>query len=256
MEQNYINKLLISFSCWLRAQSPSWQHTHRKHLSVNFQHDSFFKGIPSLLLFYIVLFFNATSYAQNNPNFYLASNGVTCITISTTAATNIAAVTATLGGSISNDCASNISERGIVCNTNPNPTVSNSRVKMGAGSGLFSGTVDNLYPNKTIYYKAYALVDNVPTYGDEQSFKTIRSPLSDFSWSLSDATVGAENVTYNFSYTTTLALGMNTEILYAVQQYNTTGWNTSSVLKENVTVSIDGVERAISSIWVAGNLIS
>src|SRR5690606_33772136 len=43
---------------------------------------------------------------------------------------------------------------------------------------------------------------------------------------------------------------------YAVQQYNTTGWNTSGVLKENVTVTIDGVERAISSIWVPGYLIS
>jgi len=178
------------------------------------------------------------------------------VTISTTAATNIASFTATLGGSISNDCVTNISERGIVWNTNPNPTIANYRVKMEDGPGLFSGTVDNLFPNKTTYYRAYAIVNNAIIYGDEQSFKTIASPLSDFSWTLSDDTVGAENVTYNFSFTTALDLGMNTQILYAIQQYETPGWNTAGVLLENVTVTIDGVERTVSSIWTPGYLIS
>ena len=112
-------------------------------------------------------------------------------TISTTTASNISYTSATIGGNVSNDGGANVTERGIVYSTSKEPTISNSKVKNGSGTGSFSCNLSNLQDGVTYYVRAYATNLKGTTYGEEKSFttKTINLP-----------TVSTTN-TNNISYT-------------------------------------------------------
>ncbi|WP_164108667.1 MULTISPECIES: MBG domain-containing protein [Sphingobacterium] len=93
-------------------------------------------------------------------------------TLTTTAATNIGAVKATLGGNVILDGGANVTDRGIVWGTSANPTIANNKVVMGAGTGVFSATVSNLTAGTTIHFRAYATNGAGTSYGADASFTT------------------------------------------------------------------------------------
>ena len=93
-------------------------------------------------------------------------------TLTTTAATNIGAVKATLGGNVTLDGGANVTERGIVWGTSANPTIANNKVVMGAGTGVFSAIVSNLTAGTTIHFRAYATNGAGTSYGADASFTT------------------------------------------------------------------------------------
>ena len=99
-------------------------------------------------------------------------------TISTTTASNISYTSATIGGNVSNDGGANVTERGIVYSTSKEPTISNSKMKNGSGTGSFSCNLSNLQDGVTYYVRAYATNLKGTAYGEEKSFttKTINLP--------------------------------------------------------------------------------
>jgi hypothetical protein len=96
--------------------------------------------------------------------------GATVTTVS--AASDITATSATIGGNVTDDGGSAVTERGICYGTSQNPTTANSKLVIGTGKGIFSNTVTGLTANTTYYVRAYATNSYGTAYGSEISFKT------------------------------------------------------------------------------------
>lgn len=88
------------------------------------------------------------------------------------AAASITPTSVVLGGNVTADGGAPVTERGVCYGTSSNPTVANSKVVMGNGTGIFSGTISGLAANTTYYAKAYATNSYGTSYGTEVSFTT------------------------------------------------------------------------------------
>ena len=93
-------------------------------------------------------------------------------TISTTAVSLITQTSARSGGNITNGGSSAVQLRGICYDTNSNPTLSNTVVTTGSGSGSFTTSLSGLIPGTTYYLKAFATNGAGTSYGNEISFTT------------------------------------------------------------------------------------
>jgi hypothetical protein len=94
-------------------------------------------------------------------------------TITTTAATNIEYTTVSVGGQITSDGGTAVTQRGICYSTNPNPSINEMNINVGSGMGTYTVTINNLIPNTTYYAKAYASSLAGIAYGNEVSFTTL-----------------------------------------------------------------------------------
>ena len=95
--------------------------------------------------------------------------------VTTTEPTNITAISAVSGGSLSSSDGSYIVilEKGICWATHPNPTVMNDfHTENGSGINTFTSEMTDLNLNSIYYVRAYAVTDSGTTYGEEMSFTT------------------------------------------------------------------------------------
>ena len=103
-------------------------------------------------------------------------------TVTTQEASNIAAYSAQLNGSIQkvgNNV--NLQKRGFVWSTNTNPTLESYKGKWENTQnveGAFSTTASSLSAKTTYYFRAFAMVDNEVLYGDVKSFTTLDNTVS------------------------------------------------------------------------------
>ncbi|TRX36409.1 T9SS type A sorting domain-containing protein [Flavobacterium sp. ZT3R18] len=93
-------------------------------------------------------------------------------TVTTTTATGVGAVKATMGGNVTADAGAAVTERGIVWATTANPTTANTKITNGTGTGVFSGLVSSLPAGTTVNYRAYAINSGGTSYGANLSFTT------------------------------------------------------------------------------------
>ncbi|MEP6806857.1 MAG: SprB repeat-containing protein, partial [Flavobacterium sp.] len=104
-------------------------------------------------------------------NFTFA-NGAVAPTVTTTAATNVKAVSATIGGNVTADGGDATIERGIVWATTTNPTILSNKVQIGTGTGAFTNTVTGFPPGSLIYYRSYATNSGGTSYGAQLTLTT------------------------------------------------------------------------------------
>ena len=101
-------------------------------------------------------------------------------TITTTAVTSIDYKSATCGGESITNGGSVVIEKGIVWDTNPNPTTAlASKTSDGNNSNNFSSSMTNLTYNTTYYVRAYARNQIGTTYGQELVFSTRTLQIND-----------------------------------------------------------------------------
>jgi uncharacterized protein (TIGR02145 family) len=105
----------------------------------------------------------ATNVLPTNSNF---------ATLTTASATNVTTNSATLGGNITANGGSTVTQRGVCYGTSTNPTTANSTTNDGSGTGSFVSNPTGLTPNTTYYVRAYATNSAGTAYGDEVSFTT------------------------------------------------------------------------------------
>jgi hypothetical protein len=94
-------------------------------------------------------------------------------TVTTSAITDITATSAIGGGEVTDQGASNVTERGICWSTSHNPTTSGSHVNSGSGLGNFTASMTGLTLNTTYYVRAYATNAQGTAYGAEVGFTAI-----------------------------------------------------------------------------------
>ena len=92
--------------------------------------------------------------------------------VSTKPISGIYYYSANSGGKIVTDGYAEITAKGIVWNTSPNPTIANNKTNDGTGLTEFNSFLGNLKQNTTYYVRAYATNTIGTTYGGEQTFNT------------------------------------------------------------------------------------
>jgi uncharacterized protein (TIGR02145 family) len=96
--------------------------------------------------------------------------------ITTVKPASISPFSAIIGGVISYDGGTTVTERGICFATHTTPTIADTKVTRGMGPGWFVATAENLTPNTTYYVRAYATNGDGTAYGEEYSFTTRNNP--------------------------------------------------------------------------------
>lgn len=115
------------------------------------------------------------SDTETKENYIVVTSSATIPSVNTIAASNISYTSATAGGDVTSDGGDNVTIKGIVWDTNPNPTVdSNLGIETGgSGVGNYLIDINDLIPGTTYYVRAYA-TNNVGTaYGQQESFTTL-----------------------------------------------------------------------------------
>ena len=107
------------------------------------------------------------------------SSGITVPTVTTTAASNIATTSATLGGNVTADGGATVDARGIVyslTSVNPNPQIGGTgvtQVSIGSGTGAFSQSVSSLSASSAYSFNSYAHNSQGYAYGTVSTFTTL-----------------------------------------------------------------------------------
>jgi uncharacterized protein (TIGR02145 family) len=100
-------------------------------------------------------------------------SGAAYPTLTTSSVSSITSTSVNIGGNISSDGGALVSARGLVYGTAANPTLSNTVLIIGSGTGGFSGTISGLMPNTTYYVRAYGTNSSGTGFGNEVSFQTL-----------------------------------------------------------------------------------
>ena len=135
-----------------------------------------------------------TSYGEQKT---FTTKSYTKATVTTTAATNVSYTTAIVGGEVTFDGGTSVTERGVCYSTAQNPTTLNSKISSGSGTGSFSVSLTGLSVGITYYARAYAINSKGTSYGEQKTFTTK---------SYTKATVTTTAAT-NVSYTTAIVGG-------------------------------------------------
>ncbi len=106
-----------------------------------------------------------------------ASASSTASTVTTTVPSSITSTSALLGGTVTSDGGASVTDRGIVYATSANPTITNTKVQIGSGTGSFSQTITGLSTSTTYHVRAYAINSLGTSYGADQSFSTSAAPV-------------------------------------------------------------------------------
>ncbi|WP_316749301.1 hypothetical protein [Pedobacter gandavensis] len=96
--------------------------------------------------------------------------------IGTKPATLISSRSVTTGGNITYDGGIPVTKRGICWNTSPAPTADlpTNMVDLKAGAGNFDTVISGLLPGTTYYLRAYAINSKGTSYGQEETFSTLK----------------------------------------------------------------------------------
>jgi hypothetical protein len=118
--------------------------------------------------------------------------------VATTEVTQITATSATVGGEVIDDGGAEVTSRGVVWSTSPEPTLADERVDAAeAGTGAFSVQLTGLQPDTRYYVRAFATNEAGTAFGDQVEFRTEEELPEDGAvarWPLTQATGTAVEV--------------------------------------------------------------
>ena len=117
--------------------------------------------------------FNSMRSALKSFKTEASPSGVTLPTVITAAVIEITTNSAKGGGEVTNDGGAEVTERGICWGTTANPTLDDSHVAAGSGTGVFTAAMSDLETNTTYHVRAYAINEKGTAYGLDREFVTI-----------------------------------------------------------------------------------
>jgi len=132
-------------------------------------------GLKAGTIYYIRAYATNSSGTAYGNELNFTTSPVLLATINTTIASSINTTSAVSGGNITNDGGGTVTTRGICYGTTANPTILNSIIASGSGTGIFTSNLTALIPGTTYYIRAYATNSAGTAYGNNLSFTT--SPI-------------------------------------------------------------------------------
>ena len=100
-------------------------------------------------------------------------------TVLTSQVSYITNTSAILGGNVTSIGTSSTMASGVCWSTRANPTINDNKTTDGIGYGLFRSSIAGLRPGVTYHYRAYATNYSGTSYGDDLTFVTTTTGLSD-----------------------------------------------------------------------------
>lgn len=122
---------------------------------------------------------NSVGTVYGNTRSFTTESATIPMGITTTSISSITQISASSGGSITNDGGATITSKGICwSSTTSNPTISNSNTNNGLGVTSFLSSLTGLLPNTTYYVRAYATNSVGIAYGNVRIFTTLAPTLT------------------------------------------------------------------------------
>lgn len=198
-----------------------------------------------------------TAYGSNKT---LVTKGIPA-TLTTDAIQGISQTTAVAYGTIINVGSSSVTERGFCWKVNSaNPTISNSKVACGSGSGSFNAIMTFLTPNTVYHIRSYAITAQGVSYGADSTFSTLPGYYEGFEsafpsdwngmWSLSTSndyegfySLFSDHTNDTISFTKTISTpnGGQVSFWYVAANYNCSYGSYHSDTPTRTQFFIDGV---------------
>jgi hypothetical protein len=224
---------------------------------------------------------NTTTYVQGETSYMLyVTNGFVVLTTGLTKSLT----KVNLSGNVTSSGGNTVTERGFVYGTSPNPTISNTKLAVGSGTGNFSTTTPDL-ANGTYYFRAYATNSTGTIYGSQITETIDLSTLgcitivasggvsegtSSSSWSYSNNTIfpnSSTNLSINASDVLNKLSSGNLTITASCITLNTALSHTSNLKSLNIiasgniitnsTITLNGpISMTGSEIQINANLTS
>ena len=162
----------IAGLCWGRDPEPTLLGNHQDLAFTNNIFSYTLSNLEDETQYYV------RAYAQNKIGVVygdeksFTTQSAVIPTIITSKATNISYTTATVGGTITSDGGADITERGVCYSSTVNPTIENTKITSGTGTGTYTINLTELTDSTTYYVRAYAMNKKGVNYGEEIIFMT------------------------------------------------------------------------------------
>ena len=157
--------------CWNTTGNPDTNDQHTTNGSGNGNFTSNMGNlIPGVTYHVRAYATNSMGTRYGNDVTFTTSDGVVSITLSNP--TNINANSATCSANITEDGGASVTERGICWGTSQNPTIADSYISAGNGTGSYTASMTDLMPSTTYYVRAYATNAAGTSYSSQKSFTT------------------------------------------------------------------------------------
>lgn len=165
--------------CWSEHPSPTISDNYTTDKIGAGEYTSVLQNLTTNTKYYVRAYatINTNSVMYGNEKSFTASlNGggtpTDLPTVSTAEVTDITSNSARCGGNVTNEGVTSVTARGICWSTSPNPTLDNTSVSGGMGTGSFISQLSNLEIATTYYVRAYATNSAGTAYGNAVSFTT------------------------------------------------------------------------------------
>lgn len=159
--------------CWSTNANPTTADNHTTDGSGTGAFTSSITGLTSNTLYHV------RAYATNAQGTgYGGDETFTTVltvvpTVTTAAASDITAISATAGGNVTSAGGVAVTARGVCWSTAANPTIAGSHTNDGNGTGAFTSNITGLTPSTLYHLRAYATNSVGTAYGNEVTFTTI-----------------------------------------------------------------------------------
>jgi uncharacterized protein (TIGR02145 family) len=158
--------------CWATTSNPTISNSKTTNGTGT---GTFTSNLASLVpgtTYYLRAYATNSSGTGYGDEISFTTTAVTLPVLTTTATSVITRGTATSGGSITSDGGGTITARGVCYALTAAPTLSNTVINSGTGTGSFTSNLTGLTPSTIYHVRAFATNSAGTTYGNEEVFTT------------------------------------------------------------------------------------
>ena len=161
--------------CWSTSQNPTISDNHTSDGNGTGSFTSNLTNLTANTTYYVRAYAtneNGTSYGEQKS--FTTLQNIELPTVTTADVTDITQTTAVSGGNVTDDGGAAVTARGVCWSKDPNPTIDNSFISNGNGTGSFTIEISGLTSATTYYIRAYATNSEGTSYGEQKMFTTLQ----------------------------------------------------------------------------------
>ncbi len=161
--------------CWSTSQNPTVSDNHTTDGNGTGIFTSNITNLTANTTYYVRAYATnekGTSYGEQKS--FTTLQNIELPTVTTADVTDITQNTAMSGGNVTDDGGATVTARGVCWSKDPNPTIDNSFISNGNGTGSFTIEISGLTSATTYYVRAYATNSEGTSYGEQKTFTTLQ----------------------------------------------------------------------------------